>query len=157
LEIMGDQTLRDFDRAIRGAFGHDPIDHLSEFYPPGMWRSGFGEIYPDGRGSGAPIKIDELGLSEGDGLGYIYDFSSEVRHLLILEKVSEAGGGGKYPRMISRSKPRYRYCERCGGQGQKKIATWVCMECSEKGKGVFLCDECLEREHENHYAEEIRY
>jgi hypothetical protein len=156
-EIRGDQTLRDLDRAIRDAFGHDFLDHLSEFYPPEGWRWGFGEIRPDGSGEGAGVKIDELGLFEGGELGYIYDFGSEIRHILTLEKIGEAVGDVKYPRMISRSKPRYRYCERCREQGRKTIATWVCVHCSEEaGRGVFLCDECLE-EHGDHYAEEMHY
>jgi hypothetical protein len=109
-------------------------------------------------GSGAGVKIEELGLSEGDELGYIYDFGSEVRHFLILEKIGEARDDVRCPRMISRSKPRYRYCERCREQGRKTVATWVCVECSENaGRSVFLCDECLEKEHEDHYAEEMRY
>jgi len=158
IEIRGDQTLRDLDSKIRDVFGHDWFDHLSEFYPAGMWRSGFGEIYPDGRGSGARVKIDELELSEGDELSYIYDFGNEVRHLITLEKISEPVAGIKYPRMVSRSKPRYKYCERCREQEKKTVATWVCVECSEKaGRNMFLCDECLEKEHEDHYAEEMHY
>jgi hypothetical protein len=43
------------DHAIRLAFGHDMFDHLSEFFR-GRWsQGGFGEINPDGEGSGAEI------------------------------------------------------------------------------------------------------
>jgi len=66
--------------------------------------------------------------------------------------------GVEYPREVARSKPRYRYCEICRGEGKKTVATWVCIECSEReGRGVFLCEDCLTREHEDHYAEEIVY
>lgn len=158
LEIRGDQTLGDLDGAIREAFGHDTFDHLSEFFPRGTWREGFGEIYPGGGGSGARVKIDELGLSEGGELRYIYDFGDEVRHILTLETIRGASDDVKYPRVVSRSRPRYRYCEVCEGEGRKTVATWVCVECPEERRGVFLCDECCEKEgHDEHNAEEINY
>jgi hypothetical protein len=70
IEIRGDQTLGDFDGAIRKTFGHDTWDHMSEFYSGQIWISeGFGEIMPGGGGSGADVLVDELGLSEGDKPG----------------------------------------------------------------------------------------
>jgi len=159
IEISGDQTLGNFDDAIRKAFNHDTWDHMSEFFRGQIWNSeGFGEIEPGGGGSGADRRIDELGLSEGDKLEYVYDFGDEIQHVITLEKVVEPEGGVEYPRIVSRSKPRYRYCEICKGEGKKTVATWVCIECSEKeGRNVFLCEDCLTREHEDHYAEEILY
>jgi hypothetical protein len=158
IEIKGIQTISDFDHIIREAFNHDTWDHLSEFFR-GRWSSGgFGEINPDGGGSGAKKRIEQLGLSEGDKLGYVYDFGDEIQHVAILEKIIEPEEGVKYPRVISKNKPRYRYCEACKDQGKKTIATWICIECSEeKGREVFLCEDCLEREHEDHYADEILY
>jgi hypothetical protein len=137
VEIKGDQTLGDFDGAIRAAFNHDTWDHLSEFFRPG------------GGGSGAGKQIDELGLSEGDKLEYVYDFGDEIQHTLMLEKVVEREEGAEYPRVVARSKPRYHYCVICKKEGKKTIAMWVCIECSEKeGRDVFLCEDCLMREHE---------
>ena len=159
VEIKGDQTLGDFDGAIRAAFNHDTWDHLSEFFRGRIWDSeGFGEIEPGGGGSGAGKQIDELGLSEGDKLEYVYDFGDEIQHTLMLEKVVELEEGAEYPRVVSENKPRYRYCVICKEEGKKTIATWVCIECSEKeGRDVFLCEDCMMREHEEHYAEEIVY
>ena len=159
IEIRGDQTLGDFDGAIREAFDRDTWDHLSEFYRGRIWESeGFGEIAPGGGGSGADVLVDELGLSEGGKLEYVYDFGSEVQHVVTLERVVEPEEGVEYPREVARNKPRYRYCEACKGEGKKTVATWVCIECSEKeGESVFLCEDCLAREHEGHYAEEIVY
>lgn len=157
IEIRSNQTLGDFDNIIRDTFNHDKWDHLSEFYI-GRWsQGGFGEIYPDGRGSGTKKKIERLGLSEGDKLGYVYDFGDEIHHVLTLEKITEPEKGVKYPRIISKNKPVYHYCEVCKNKGKKIIAKWICIECSEDvGNDVFLCEDCIE-EHEDHYAEELLY
>ena len=158
IEIKGDQTLTDFDHIIRIAFNHDTWEHLSEFFMGEWSRGGFGEIDPDGGGSGAEMRIEQLGLSEGDKLGYVYDFGDEIQHIVTLEKIVEPEEGAEYPRVISQNKPRYRYCERCKREGKKTIAAWICIECSEeKGREVLLCEDCLEKEHEGHYAEEILY
>jgi hypothetical protein len=80
---------------------------LSEFFL-GRWPSGgFGEIRPDGGGSGANKRIEQLGLSEGDKLGYVYDFGDEIHHVITLEKIAELKKGTSYPRIVSKSKPRY--------------------------------------------------
>jgi hypothetical protein len=158
IEIKGDQTLGDFDHIIRDAFNHDPYDHLSEFFR-GEWpQGGLGEIYPVGGGISAKKQLDQLSLSEGDKLGYVYDFGDEIQHMVTLEKIVEPEKETEYPRVISKNKPRYHYCELCEIKGKKTIATWICIECSEKeGRKVLLCEECLEKEHEDHYADEILY
>jgi len=159
IEIKGNQTLGNFDRIIRKAFKHDLGDHLSEFYSGRVWESeGSGEIDPDGGGSGAKKLINQLHLSEGDTIEYVYDFGDDIQHIITLEKVIEPEGDIKYPRIVSMNKPRYRYCESCKNQGKKTIATWVCIECSiKKGKEVLICEDCLEKDHEYHYAEEKVY
>ena len=158
IEIKGDQTLGDFNHIIRDAFNYDTFDHLSEFFR-GRWpRGGLGEINPDGGGSSAKKRINQLSLSEGDKLGYIYDFGDEIQHMVTLEKIVEPEERTEYPRVVSKNKPRYHYCEICKRKGKKTIATWICIECSEEeGREVFLCKDCLEKEHEDHYAEEILY
>jgi len=156
IEIRSDQTLGDFDNIIRDAFNHDTWDHLSEFYMGRWQQGGFGEIYPDGRGSGTEKRIERLGLSEGDKLGYVYDFGDEIHHVLTLEKIMEPEKGIKYPRVISKNKPSYRYCEMCEEQGKKTIAKWICMECPDEGDEMFLCEDCMD-EYDGHYAEEILY
>jgi len=157
IEIRSEQTLGDFDNIIRDAFNHDKWDHLSEFFIERWSMGGFGEIYPDGGSSGNEKQIERLGLSEGDKLGYVYDFGDEIRHVLTLEKIMEPERGVKYPRMISKNKPSYHYCEKCMEKGRKTIAKWICIECSEdEGREVFLCEDCI-KEHEDHYVDEILY
>lgn len=157
IEIKGDQTLGDFDSIIRDAFDHDMWDHLSEFFSEQWPRGGFGEIDSFGGGEGAANKIERLGLSEGGILGYVYDFGDEIYHIITLEKIVETEEDIKCPRVISKNKPRYRYCEICKKQEKKTVATWICYECSEnEGKNVLLCEDCID-EHEDHYAEEILY
>lgn len=157
IEIKGDQTLGDFDSIIRNAFDHDVSDHLSEFFREQWPRGGFGEIDSFGGGEGADNQIERLGLSEGEILGYVYDFGDEIYHIITLEKIVETEEIVKYPRVISKNKQRFRYCETCKKQGKKTVATWICYKCSEdEGRNVLLCEDCMD-EHEDHYAEEILY
>ncbi|MBI2938535.1 MAG: hypothetical protein HYY22_10040 [Thaumarchaeota archaeon] len=160
IEIKGGQTLGEFDRSIREAFDHDMGDHLSEFYRGRVWRSqGYGEIYPGGRGEGGRLKIDALGLSEGDKFEYVYDFGDDVQHIITLEKVlGEEDTQGKYPRVISKNRPRHKYCVNCESLGKKTIATLVCVDCSDRtSKPVFLCEECMEKKHEEHNIDDMVY
>jgi hypothetical protein len=159
IEIRGDQTLGTFDRIIRRAFNHDLGDHLSEFYAGRVWESrGFGEINPGGGGSGAQKKIYQLHLSEGDTMEYVYDFGDDIQHIITLEKMVEPVNDITYPHIVAQNKPRYKYCESCEKRGKKTVATWICIECTnEKRRKVLICEDCLEKEHEYHYAEEIVY
>ena len=92
IEIKSNQTLGDFDHVIRKAFNHDIGDHLSEFFLGQVWRSeGFGEIDPSGSGSGAKKKINQLCLSDGDKIEYVYDFGDDIQHIITLEKIIELG------------------------------------------------------------------
>jgi len=159
IEIKGHQTLGDFDHIMRETFHHDTWDHLSEFFSGRVWRSeGFGEIEPGGGGSGANKQINQLDLSEGDKIEYVYDFGDDIQHVITLEKIVEPEKEVEYPRVISQNKPRYRYCEVCKEQGKKTLANWICIECSEEEGGeVLLCEDCLMEKHEEHYADEILY
>ena len=165
IEIQGGQTLADFDGILRDAFEHDPFDHLSGFWK--LVRRGrgnrfreidLGDIDPLGGGSGAGLHIAGLELRPGDLLKYVYDFGDWIEHRITLEEIVEPEPGGEYPRIIARNKPRYRYCQSCQAKGRKRIATWICIECSNKqGREVLVCDECLAAEHEGHFVEEILY
>lgn len=159
IEVKGAQTLGDLDRIIREAFKHDVWDHLSEFFRGRVWRSeGLGEIQPGGGGSGDRKRIDRLGLSEGDKMEYVYDFGEDVLHIITLERVVEVDEAAKYPRIVSQNKPKYRYCEECEKLGKKIVATWICVDCSnEAGRDVLLCEECVMKDHEDHYAAEMLY
>ncbi|MBC2702435.1 MAG: plasmid pRiA4b ORF-3 family protein [ANME-2 cluster archaeon] len=107
IEIMGNQTLGDFDYIMREAFKHDIWDHLSEFFSGRAWKSkGYGEIDPDGGGSGSKKLIYQLALSEGDKLEYVYDFGDDIQHVITLESIAEPENEVEYPRIISRNKTR---------------------------------------------------
>jgi hypothetical protein len=165
IEIQGKQTLVDFDAILRDAFEHDSSDHLSGFWK--RVRRGksrrfrevdVGDINPFGEGSGSEVHIAGLGLEPGDELKYVYDFGDWIEHRISLEEVLDPEAGAEYPRIVAQNKPRYRYCETCRAQGLKTRATWICLECSDREeREVVLCEECLTREHEEHYAEEILY
>lgn len=159
IEIKGDQTLGSLDSMIRLAFNHDNFDHLSEFFPGVAFRSkGYGYIEPGGYGAGATKQINSLHLNEGDKLSYVYDFGDNIQHLVTLEQISEPEPSNKYPRIIDQNKPRYRYCESCKSEGKKNIATWICVTCSEEeSREVLLCENCIGRDHEDHFADELLY
>ena len=144
IEVKGSQRLVDLDREIRDAFSHDTSDHLSEFFPGRAKDSmGFGEINPDGGGDGARLRIESLGLKEGDRMEYVYDFGDYVQHVLSLESVTPTSAEQEYPRVVAQDRPRHRYCIECEKAGKKTVATWVCVDCSDrrdKWVPVHLCE-----------------
>ena len=160
IEIRSDQDLADLDRAIRLAFNHDTDDHLSEFYTGKKWKgTGLGLINPLGKGEGAKIKVSSLSSFLGRDLGYVYDFGSETHHKVTLEKIWETPDpDAHYPLVVDQNKPRYYHCVECADSGRTNTATWICIHCSEeKGMAIYLCEECAEDNHDDHYTEEIVY
>ncbi|HFD39423.1 MAG TPA: hypothetical protein ENJ31_06195, partial [Anaerolineae bacterium] len=165
IEIQGKQTLADFDRILRDAFEHDTYDHMGGFWRRIRRGKGrrfreveLGDINPWGEGSGAEVQIAGLGLQPGDELKYVYDFGDWIEHRLTLEEIVEPEAGGQYPRITAQNKPRYRYCETCKAEGRQSRATWICIECSnEQQRQVLVCEECLSRDHEDHFADKILY
>jgi len=117
-----------------------------------------GEINSFEGGGGAKRRIDGLGLSEGDKMEYVYDFGDDIQHIVTLERIVELDETGDYPRVVSQNKLRYMYCEVCERWGKKVIAPWICIDCSnEEGRDVLLCDECVTKGHDDHYAEDMLY
>ncbi len=165
IEIQGEQTLADFDRALRAAFSHDSYDHLSGFWK--RIRRGnskrfrevdLGSINPFGEGEAADVQIAELKLSLGDQLKYVYDFGDWIEHRVELEAIEEPQEGAEYPRTIEQNKPRHRYCIHCKEEGRKTVATWICIECSDREQAqIFVCEDCLDKHHEDHYVDELVY
>ncbi len=89
---------------------------------------------------------------------YVYDFGDDIQHIVTLEKIGALDETVEYPQVVGQNKPSYRYCEACDKLGVKVIATWICVECShEEDRDVLLCDDCVAKEHEDHYAEEMVY
>ena len=165
VEIQGEQTLAEFDAILRHAFEHDVFDHLGGFWK--LIRRGkskrfrevdVGDVDPFGEGSGAEVHLAGLGLVPGDELKYVYDFGDWIQHRITLVEVVEPEKGVKYPRIVAQNKPRYKNCQTCQDQERESRATWVCIECSNRQqREVLLCEDCLDREHGEHYAEEILY
>lgn len=164
IEIQGGQTLADFNQVLVGAFNHD-WDHLGGFWK--RVRRGnskryreidLGSVDPFGTGDGATVTIASLGLQPGDMLKYVFDFGDWIEHYLTLEAVVEPEEDTKYPRIVAQNRPRYRYCETCKAQGRKTVATWICIDCSNREqRDVLLCEDCLTKYHEDHYADELLY
>ena len=165
IEIEGQQTMADFDAILRDAFNHDPSDHLG-----GFWRRvrrgktqrfrevDLAEIDPLGEGDGADQTVAELALQPGDELKYVYDFGDWIEHQITLEAIVAPEAGAAYPRIVGQSQTRHRYCQSCQAAGRKTVATWICVDCSEEQqRDVLLCEDCLEAQHEDHYAEELLY
>jgi hypothetical protein len=165
VELQGEQTLAEFDAILRHAFQHDTFDHLAGFWR--LVRRGkgkrfrkvdLGNVDPFGEGSGADLHIAGLGLKPGDELKYVYDFGDWIEHRITLKEIVGPEKRVKYPRIVARNKPRYKNCQACRDQGRESRATWICIECSNwHQRDVLLCEGCLDREHDEHYAEEILY
>ncbi len=164
IEIRGDQTLVDFNRILQDAFQHD-WDHMGGFLKRvrrGSTRRyreiDLGNVNPLGEGSGAHRRIAGLGLTPESTLKYVYDFGDWVEHLITLEEIVEPEEGAEYPRIVGRNRPRRRYCDECKVDGRKTVATWICVECSNREqREVLVCEDCLTANHEEHYVEEILY
>ena len=165
IELQGQHTLGDFDEELRHAFQHDTMDHMSGFWK--LVRRGqsrrfrevdLGNIDPFGEGEAAELSIAGLDLEPGSQLKYVYDFGDWIEHRISLESISEPEAGVHYPRLVDQNKPRYRYCRHCQEEGRKTVATWICLECSNREQAeVLVCQDCLNIYHEDHYAEEMLY
>ncbi|MBN1875686.1 MAG: hypothetical protein JXA33_15785 [Anaerolineae bacterium] len=164
IEIQGGQTLVDFNHILVNAFRHD-WDHMGGFWK--RVRRGntkryrdieMGDVDPMGGGSGADVTIASLDLTPGDTLKFVFDFGDWIEHILTLETITVPEDNVQYPRVIAQNRPRYRYCQSCKEAGRKTIATWICIECSNReGQDVLVCEDCLYKHHEDHYADEIVY
>jgi hypothetical protein len=165
VEIKGGQRLADFDQILRSAFHLDSTDHLGGFWkliPRGTTKRvrevEIGDVDPMGEGSAADLHVGGLDLKPGDRLKYVYDFGDWIEHFLTLEEISNAKKGVEYPRLTAQNKPRHHYCQDCKAKGEKTVATWICVDCSEKrGKDVLVCEDCIKAGHEEHYADELVY
>jgi len=165
IEIRGGQTLADFDYILRVAFEHDHGDHLSGFWKRARRGKGrryreisLGSINPFGEGETVDLSVAGLQLQSGDELKYVYDFGDWIEHLITLEELVEPEKDTEYPRIVAQNRPRYRYCESCKAEGRKTVATWICLDCSNREqREVRVCEDCLMEYHEDHYAEEILY
>jgi len=115
-----------------------------------------GDVDPFGEGSAADQYVAGIGLSPGDDMKYVYDFGGCIEHRLTLEEIVTPEVGVAYLRVVSRNKPRYRYCPPCKGQRRRSLVNWLCLDCSDaQQRDVLLCEACLTAEHEDHEAAEV--
>jgi len=118
IEILGKNTLADFDALMREAFDLDTFDHLSEFTrivrrgkSKRPHKSPYGEINPFEPTPAMKVRLAGLGLEVGAELEYVFDFGDWLGHQLILESIAEAERGFEYPRIIEEA-PRRKRLER---------------------------------------------
>jgi hypothetical protein len=88
---------------------------------------------------------------------YVYDFGDWIEHEVRLEGISTVETGKSYPIVVERNKPKYQYCVLCESKGKETIAALVCLQCSTQKRVSFLCEDCANKKHEEHYVEEIIY
>ena len=168
IEIQGKQSLYKFDRALRSAFQHDTSDHLGGFWKlvlrgavkqKAHYREvDLGHVDPLGGGDAAKVKVAEIKMEVGDRLKYVYDFGDWIEHLLTLESIDPPQSAIKYPREISRNKPRYEYCQICKTKDIQSVAKWICITCSnEQHEAILLCEGCYKKHDEEHYLDELIY
>jgi hypothetical protein len=165
IEIKAGQTFADLDVSIRKAFGHDTSDHMGGFWkliPRGKSRKKFreveiGDINPLEEGTAADLHIGGMDLKPGDRLKYVYDFGDWVEHEIVFEQITMTEAKRSYPALVERNKPKYQFCVLCKTEGKDTVATLICLECTTKKKLVVLCEDCANKNHEEHYLEEIIY
>ena len=117
-----------------------------------------GDINPLGEGTAADLRVGGLDLKPGDFLKYVYDFGDWIEHQILLESIGTVEAGEPYPCIVEQNKPKYEYCVDCNRKDKQTVATWICIECSnKKQKDILVCESCLEEKHEEHWAEEIIY
>ena len=93
-----------------------------------------------------------------DQIKYVYDFGDWIEHSITLETIQATETDTQYPRIASQNKPRYRYCQDCKGRGDRTVADYVCIDCSNQAQQVVLvCIDCLQENHEDHYGDEVIY
>ena len=164
IEIQGKQTLADFNGIIRKVFNHES-GHLGGFWKLVRRGSGrrfreidLGDVDPLGGGEGADVQIASLELEIGSQIKYVYDFGDWIEHSITLETIQATETDTQYPRIASQNKPRYRYCQDCKGRGDRTVADYVCIDCSNQAQQVVLvCIDCLQENHEDHYGDEVIY
>ena len=115
-------------------------------------------LHPFGEGDGENQHIAELGLKPRDQLKYVYDFGDWIEHRLTLEEILEPESEARSPRIVAQNKPRHKYCSVCQDKGDKTVATWICISCSDAAQqAVVGCEDCMMDAHEDHYVESVLY
>jgi hypothetical protein len=106
--VRDDLTLVDLHYALQSAFGWDD-DQLYSFWLHGRFWGVAEQHYTHPyhaasshpRGRSAVARLDELALTEGQQIAYVFDFGREQRVMLELREI-RAGGGPMAARCIER-------------------------------------------------------
>lgn len=109
ISARGDLTLIDLHYALQAAFGWDD-DHLYSFWlEESFWAPGADRYTlpchaaqppaPGTNPKSAQIHLDELALSTGQGLAYVFDFGSEWRVSLHVREIADDDGSAS-PRLL---------------------------------------------------------
>jgi hypothetical protein len=106
IAVRADQHLTALHDAIQEAFGWWD-DHLYSFWLDGrFWGDAEAEytspVTPDHGVRTAEVPLEELDLSPGATLAYVFDFGDEWRVRLILRAIEDADDGS-YPRVLHRT------------------------------------------------------
>lgn len=101
--VRGDQTLDDLHLVLQAAFDW-MNDHLYAFWLTGRFWDRDALTYtppfePGPFDSSTDIGLDELGLTAGQRIAYLFDFGDEWRVRLTLAKIMPADADG-YPRIL---------------------------------------------------------
>jgi hypothetical protein len=112
LAVPGNETLDDLHQLLRSAFGWDD-DHLYSFWLNGEFWSGSETEYtspveagPDAKT--AEVAVDELELSSGQQVAYLFDFGDEWRVLLRVDEIrSKRGTKGRVLSSFGEAPPQY--------------------------------------------------
>ncbi len=99
ITVRDDLTLVDLHYALQSAFGWDD-DQLYSFWLHGTFWGAEEEHYThpyhaaarDPRGRSAVARLDELALTEGQRIAYVFDFEREWRVQLELREIRAAQG-----------------------------------------------------------------
>lgn len=116
LELRGDQTLFDLQRAIQRAFGWDN-DHLWAFYMApvkGRFRVGNakpGTVYGCSEDDeSADVPLARFALRTRRRFRYLFDFGANLLHEIEVRQVGRANAKARYPRALGsqgRAPPQY--------------------------------------------------
>ena len=107
IAVRDDLTLVDLHYALQSAFGWDD-DHLYAFWLGGQFWTNATEHFTHPCGGDEPldpaersaaIRLDRLGLSEGQRLAYVFDFGDEWRVRLRVDEIV-ADDGHPSPRVV---------------------------------------------------------
>ncbi len=105
IAVRDDLTLVDLHYALQSAFGWDD-DHLYAFWLCDQFWTSATEHFTrpcgepvDPAERSAAIRLDSLGLAEGQQITYVFDFGDEWRVRLRVEEVS-AHDGRPSPRLL---------------------------------------------------------